>query len=85
MTVIILRQLVFLAVQDKTSLIDPVTIASDQSSEITTLVGDIIGDRTVGQHDVTELAVPVGYPNRNDTTSVVRDRYLYTIFVFQFV
>lgn len=81
-TIVILRQLVFNAVQCDPPLPDAVGIAADRSPEVSRN-RPVIPDVIESEHDVAHDAVTVGNHHRHDASAEVGDAHLHALVVLQ--
>ena len=80
--VVVLRQLVFLAVECEPSVGNAVAVSSDECSEVAVYV-HIVGQRVVSEHHVAHLSVAVGHEYCHDASAVVGHLYLHAVLVAQ--
>ena len=82
MAVVVLRQLVFGAVQRDPPLGDAVRIAADRGPEIARN-RLIVGDLVESEHDIAHHAVAAGNHHRHDASAEVGDAHLHAVVILQ--
>ena len=80
MAVVILRQLIFNAVQCEFTLIDTISITTDAGTKIRRFA-DIILNRIESQNYILHLSVFIGNHHRNNTSSEIRHADFHVILV----
>ena len=70
---VVLSEPVFHAVQRESRPPDTVAVAADGGAKVGSVVGDVLFNVVVPQHDVGGVTIPVGYYEGNQDAAIIGD------------